>query len=340
MDTKSSVRGVALLLAGGFAALALLSTGCKTPPANPFLAKHDEANAKGDEAKTPEELAAEVQAAMAATGKAAREAAMATVSDAAARGHDVAVDAATSASQVAQSAAVSAQVRAIEATASWPIEQAGPVLLVALTEGTPVTRRAAAEQLAQRWPPAADFPVDDPDASRAAAIATLRKRWERQYGAINDAVVSAQAQAQDIIDQANHVADQAQQVAYETQQTVQAAGDTVRQVRSAVVALQQANLPEAARQQASVQLEQLAHDARAEVRAQVASTLGDVADQAMVPLLVAMLEDQLAVQQAALDSLTRLTGEDVAAGEPTTEDKVRRWQLWYQEHPQYRTAGK
>jgi len=347
MDTTSATRiaqrtalryGLTLTVALAFAA------GCKTPPVNPFLQKPDPDEVTVDDtdtaAKSAEELAAEVKNAFKTTADQARLAATQTVSDAAQRGRQVATDAAATADSTARSAAALAQVRAIEATSAWPIEQAGPVLLVALTEGGPVARRAAANQLAERWPPAVGFPVDSVEASRAAAVAELRKAWVKQYGEINDQVAAAQAHAQQVVNDVHETVDQARQVAYETRQVAEQARDTARQVRDVAVALQQADLPETARRTATAQLQQFAHDASAEVRAQTAQAAGEIADQTMIPLLIGMLDDQIAVQQAALDSLTRLAGEDVAAGETTVEARARRWQLWYQDHPQYRTTRK
>lgn len=344
MDTMSSARAAEFSAGRGCLALVavlLACAGCKTPPTNPFLNKpQSDVVATDDDTatKTAEELAAEVQAAFKTTADQARLAATQTVSDAAERGRQVAASASANASEVAQNAGALAQVRAVEAMADWPIERAGPLLLVTIAEGSPIARRAAANQLAERWPPAVGFPVESAAASRAAAMGELRNLWVKQYGEINDAVVQAQAQAQQVVDQVNETVDGARQVAYEVKETAQAARDSARELQAVAVALKQANLPEAARRGATAQLEQFAQDANTEVRAQTAQAIGQISDKTLVPLLMSMLNDQMAVQQAALDSLTRLHGQDIAASEHTTEDKVRRWQLWYQENPQYRTT--
>jgi hypothetical protein len=343
MDTPSSARAAECSAARGHIALVavlLALAGCKTPPTNPFL-KSSDADAVATDAtaaKTAEELAAEVQAAFDATAQQARTAATQTVADAAQRGREVAVEAATHAGAAAQSASSLAQVRAIDALAAWPIERAGPLLLVTIAQGDPAARRAAARQLAERWPPAAGFPLESAAASRAAAVAELRSLWARQYGEFNDAVVQAQAQAQQSLDEVHETVDTARQVAYEVNETATAARESARELQALAVALKQANLPQAARRGATTQLEQFAQDARTEVRVQTAQAIGQISDETLIPLLITMLNDQMSVQQAALDSLTRLAGQDIAAAEPTTEDKVRRWQLWYHENPQYRTA--
>jgi hypothetical protein len=346
MDTMSSARAAEFFAARGCLAL-LMSlvalAGCKTPPTNPFLNKPEpDAVATDDDTatKTAEELAAEVQAAFKTTADQARLAATQTVSDAAERGRQVAVGAAANAGDAAQNASALAQVRAVEAMADWPIERAGPLLMVTIAEGNPAASRAAARQLAERWPPAAGLDLNAAATSRAAAVAELRKAWVQQYGEINDAVAQAQAQAQQVADQVNETVEGARQVAYEVQETAQAARESARELQAVAVALKQANLPDAARRGAQAQLEQFAQDANAEVRAQTAQAIGQISDETLIPLLVTMLNDQRQVQQAALDSLTRLHGQDIAAAETTTEDKVRRWQLWYQENPQYRTTRK
>ena len=50
----------------------------------------------------------------------------------------------------------------VAAVAGWPLEQAGPLLLEAMGKRAFLTRKTAAEDLAARWPPAAEFPVEGP----------------------------------------------------------------------------------------------------------------------------------------------------------------------------------
>ena len=49
------------------------------------------------------------------------------------------------------------QRQTVAGLAQWPLEQAGPLLLAAMGKAAFVTRKTAAEQLASRWPPAAEF---------------------------------------------------------------------------------------------------------------------------------------------------------------------------------------
>lgn len=66
--------------------------------------------------------------------------------------------------------------------AKWPLETAGPVLLAALEDdGGYLTRKTAAAQLAERWPPAAEFTVDAPPERRAEMLSALRKGWGQSH---------------------------------------------------------------------------------------------------------------------------------------------------------------
>lgn len=65
--------------------------------------------------------------------------------------------------------------------AQWPLEIAGPVLLFALEDGGYLTRKTAAAQLAERWPPAAEFTVDAPPERRAEMLSGLRKTWGESH---------------------------------------------------------------------------------------------------------------------------------------------------------------
>jgi F0F1-type ATP synthase membrane subunit b/b' len=343
MDTKSrgcvatlvAIKPCCVLLVA-----AMLCAGCKSPPVNPFLARRDREKVAEDEtaADAARDLASEVQAAFNATAAQAKQAASDTLADAADRGREVGAHAVDSAQAVARDASTTVQVQAIESMAAWPIEQAGPMLLLAIAEGGPAARRAAAKQLSERWPPAADFPVDAVAERRATALQELRNMWVVQYGEINDAVVAAKARAQQVIGDTQQVVSDVQQVSHEVREVARTAADGVRAAQEAAAALRQANLPEVARRQATATLEQLAQDANLEVRMRVARTIGELADPAFLPVLMGMLADQVEVQREALASLALVVGGDVAAGPDgasfSTDEKIHRWQLWYQEHPQ------
>lgn len=76
------------------------------------------------------------------------------------------------------------QQAAVSAVQSWPLEQAGPALFLALRDGGFQVRRLAAAQLAERWPPAAEFPVDGAAEARLAAVDKLQATWHVQFGAL------------------------------------------------------------------------------------------------------------------------------------------------------------
>ena len=83
------------------------------------------------------------------------------------------------------------QKQAVAALASWPLEQAVPLLIAAVDRGSYLARKAAAEQLAERWPSGGDFPVDGTLTMRAKAVATLRARCTQQFGAAAAASAAA-----------------------------------------------------------------------------------------------------------------------------------------------------
>ncbi len=86
------------------------------------------------------------------------------------------------------------QHRALESVATWPLAQAGPILLVALSEGGHQMRKDAGRMLGSRWPAAAKFPYDSAVEIRIKAVADLRQQWGEQFAPI--AQVAAQVQAE------------------------------------------------------------------------------------------------------------------------------------------------
>ena len=82
----------------------------------------------------------------------------------------------------------------------------------------------------------------------------------------------------------------------------------------------------------------MALDTDTEVRLRAAAAMGEIANPAFLPALVAMLGDAAEVRQAAMASLARIAGNDVGSapvtekpdGEPPTdEQRAQRWRLWY-----------
>jgi HEAT repeat protein len=171
----------------------------------------------------------EVEAAAKDTSQHVRLAVAQTLGQAAQEGRQVAAQSVATAQDLTRDASAEVQRQAITSLAAWPIEQAGPVLLLALSEGGYTARKEAAKQLADRWPAAAGFPVDAVAERRGTALAELKKLWIQQYGEVNDAVAA---------------------VTIETQQLITLSADRIREVQNLVAALKQANLPQAARREA------------------------------------------------------------------------------------------
>ena len=237
MDTKSlrtvqtaAQRGLLLV------ALTISLTGCKTTPVNPFAAreKADQAEKEGataqkddpqkdltdptvpDLAKSVAELRDEVETAAKDTSQQARLAVAQTLGQAAYEGKQVAAHTVSTAQDVALQANADVQHFAFDSIAQLPLEQAGPMLLLAIAEGSADARQAAAAQLAERWPPSANFPVEEAAENRATAIAALRQLWIKQYGEINDAAVAARAAAQQLTAQSADGVRQAKAAAVES----------------------------------------------------------------------------------------------------------------------------
>jgi HEAT repeat protein len=190
-------------------------------------------------------------------------------------------------------------------------------------------QQAAAEQLARRWPPAAGYSASEiAQQQRDAALAQLQERWATQYGKIDEAVAAAQLQAAGAVDKASNVVASAQDA-------VDAARGQVQDVQQLLTAYQQQDLPAAARQELAKSLEQLATSADSAVRIRAAQAMGATGDPAFMPALMTMLDDGTEVQAAAIASLEKTTGRDVAKTADgraiTTEERARAWQLWYRE---------
>jgi len=78
----------------------------------------------------------------------------------------------------------------VGAVADWPLPQAGPVLLATMTSRSLASRQAAAEQLAARWPPAAEFFCTAPADRRANVLDSLQRRFRQQFGSIDRAALA------------------------------------------------------------------------------------------------------------------------------------------------------
>ena len=74
------------------------------------------------------------------------------------------------------------QHQVVLALATWPLDRAGPILLEAFGSRSLMTRHAAAEQLASRWSPATEFPVEGPPRRRQDVLDELQRRFRQQFG--------------------------------------------------------------------------------------------------------------------------------------------------------------
>jgi HEAT repeat protein len=74
------------------------------------------------------------------------------------------------------------QFAAVQALESWPIEHSGPFLFRAMTESAYATRKAAAAQLAARWPPAGEFSVETPADRQTEILQKLQTQFAAQFG--------------------------------------------------------------------------------------------------------------------------------------------------------------
>jgi HEAT repeat protein len=83
----------------------------------------------------------------------------------------------------------------VQALDAWPIEAAGPLLLEALGNATYLPRKAAAEQLTRRWPPAAEFTADLPVERREEVITHLRTKWRAERQTVVDPAIAAAPKA-------------------------------------------------------------------------------------------------------------------------------------------------
>jgi bilin biosynthesis protein len=73
---------------------------------------------------------------------------------------------------------------AVRVLGKWPLERSGPILLTAMAKPAYSTRKEAAEQLAQRWPPAAKFTVDAPADRRDQILRDLDLQFRSQFGTV------------------------------------------------------------------------------------------------------------------------------------------------------------
>jgi len=81
------------------------------------------------------------------------------------------------------------------------------------------------------------------------------------------------------------------------------------------------------------ELERLAHSTDPTIGHRVAVSIGETGDATFLPTLIAMLDGRTAVARAALESLPKVVGRDMAETDdqrPTgTSQRIERWKSWY-----------
>ncbi|MGD0516991.1 MAG: HEAT repeat domain-containing protein [Thermoguttaceae bacterium] len=81
-------------------------------------------------------------------------------------------------------------------------------------------------------------------------------------------------------------------------------------------------------------LERLAYSRDPIVRAKTAQAMGDFPDETFTATLIRLLNDNQTVARAALNSLPKVVGQDVAQppgqAPPTTSEQILRWKHWYE----------
>jgi HEAT repeat protein len=90
-------------------------------------------------------------------------------------------DAANAAEQMLDDNSAEVQLALVQALQAWPLERSGPILLAAMTKSAFVTRKAAAEQLAAKWPPAREFPIEGPLERRTEVQQKLSRAFHSEF---------------------------------------------------------------------------------------------------------------------------------------------------------------
>ena len=103
-------------------------------------------------------------------------------------------ESAVAAKQLLGDPSVKVQAEIITALGEWPLPLAGPILIEALDSPCLATRHAAAEQLADRWAPAADLLDGTKEKVSSDRLEELRLGFRQQFGGIDrDALAQALA---------------------------------------------------------------------------------------------------------------------------------------------------
>ncbi len=94
-------------------------------------------------------------------------------------------DAAAVAAKLLDDPSVEVQHATVAALARWPLERAGSLLLTAMGKSAFIIRKSAAEELAARWPPAVEFPVEGPLSRRQQLLDKLQARFREQFSPVD-----------------------------------------------------------------------------------------------------------------------------------------------------------
>jgi HEAT repeat protein len=89
---------------------------------------------------------------------------------------------AASAEKLLDDPSAEVQLAAVFALQRWPRARSGPIMLAAMGKSVLAARKAAAAQLAQWWPPAAEFPADGPAERRAEILHGLELQYGSRFG--------------------------------------------------------------------------------------------------------------------------------------------------------------
>lgn len=198
------------------------------------------------------------------------------------------------------------QGKVVTAVRDWPLSHAAPVLLTAMRQICLTTRKAAAKQLAERWPMAASFSVHARPQQRAEQIAELEKELRQQMQpadrvSMADVAAAAQQMAPDAA--ARAVARVEELLARNDMASLAAYGPGLEAVLETLVFERQYLLPESVYENVLPEI----NPSFALLR-----RLGDVAlaERRRAVTALAVAAKQRPLRRLAIDRLARLTASE------------------------------
>jgi HEAT repeat protein len=241
------------------------------------------------------------------------------------------------AQRLLQDRSADVQRRAVVAVGRWPLEFSGPVLLAAMDRPAYPTRKLAMDQLAARWRPGAEFPLEAPSERRQVALEQLRQRFRQEFGLPNrSAAVPVAAAgnrpgaklAPERIDEVERLVQRVGDSAQTSAERQQAAhsltefGDELVPALEQLALASQRPLPEPIYRDVLPKcgapfnaLDRLASDDLSERRRAADSLVVTAAQRPLGPLAVARLASLVLRQQDALVWLAALTAVESDPGE-------------------------